>query len=848
MTTSYSWTLVSPTTVLPPTTAATPAPDETTESGYSVIRRHFNSFFGGKNWDAIIEALGRVDDYVLELARNVICQFSESTAEGQYLDVLGSNKGIRRPYSAGLTDDQFRQLLIEFGTGQVTYNSVTALLECVYGPDALRAFADSGDGPWVISNGQTLVLTFEGIDHTVTFDSADFVSIGAATALEVAVVLARFFEKSGLTALVAVKNEQIRIFSPSRGLRSSVRVSGTANLGFDTDTHRIRSDSWGVNVAQVGGSLKVRVPATAPSLRTDGVFLVGRTPVAIQNITRFGKVATIETASPHGLTAGRQVEIRGYAPGRGAAWATTPTSTLLAASHTTVLSSIATPSGITTSSPIAVVSLDGAAYLLGGDSSTQAYKIVTTNTGSVASSNHANGATQISAAITVSTMPFAHFNGAGSALRNPFSGSVLVTGGDSSKNVSMFDGTSWSSRATMLQTRDYHGQATLSNGKVLIVGGETAGTATNTCEIYDPLLNVWLPTGSMSTPRKEALVRRLGTGFVLVAGGRDASGNPVNTCEIYNPNTGVWAKAAPMSVARARCSSVTMGNGEVLVTSYVVQGPSGGALPEQGLSEIYNPFTGVWRRGPVLSVSTYAGWLAQVGNSIYYGLPDLQQVWALDLTNWSVGYIGQTETTDAVATSHAVFMTMSGYSELFTVTGDNRTQTGRMNQHYKVASVIDSTHFTVQTEDLTFSSMYGEDTRTNSSVSRSGTTVTVTKNIPADTAYVWVNSENLNFPSGLKAVASRTSSSFTYTESGAATTGTVHVDLSIKVPTSTQTESTLTAGFAVGDGHLTASTAATKFAKKIVEDAVSGNTQLEWTVSYPDATGLGNGDAPKVWG
>src|SRR5215831_8080814 len=60
---------------------------------------------------------------------------------------------------------------------------------------------------------------------------------------------------------------------------------------------------------------------------------------------------------------------------------------------------------------------------------------------------------------------------------------------------------SWSPTGSMVSVRDYHTAITLSNGKVLVVGGFNGGVASST-ELYDPATGNWSATGSLGTARE----------------------------------------------------------------------------------------------------------------------------------------------------------------------------------------------------------------------------------------------------------------------------------------------------------------------------------------------------------
>ena len=59
----------------------------------------------------------------------------------------------------------------------------------------------------------------------------------------------------------------------------------------------------------------------------------------------------------------------------------------------------------------------------------------------------------------------------------------------------------------------------LPNGKVLVAGGDDAGVALASAELYDPASGTWTATGSLATARYVHTATLLPNGKVLVAGG-----------------------------------------------------------------------------------------------------------------------------------------------------------------------------------------------------------------------------------------------------------------------------------------------------------------------------------------
>jgi Bacterial Ig-like domain (group 2)/Putative Ig domain/Galactose oxidase, central domain/Kelch motif len=116
-------------------------------------------------------------------------------------------------------------------------------------------------------------------------------------------------------------------------------------------------------------------------------------------------------------------------------------------------------------------------------------------------------------------------------LRN---GRVIITGGSASSTTCGCTATSeiydpvanaWSVGPSMSVPRENHIAVLLTDGTVLVAGGDYSyATDSNgwiwaSAEIYNPVAGTWSITGSMSTPRASAAATPLSNGAVLVAGG-----------------------------------------------------------------------------------------------------------------------------------------------------------------------------------------------------------------------------------------------------------------------------------------------------------------------------------------
>ncbi len=162
----------------------------------------------------------------------------------------------------------------------------------------------------------------------------------------------------------------------------------------------------------------------------------------------------------------------------------------------------------------------------------------------------------------------------------------------------------WTSTSSMSIARIYHTATLLTNGKVLVVGGQSADgssiSSLSSAELYDPATGDWTATGSMSGVRAFHTATLLANGKVLVAGGSGNGGiNRLASAEVYDPATGVWTDAASMGSARYLHRATLLANGKVLVAGGV---SNSGALSS---AELYDPTTGLWTSAGSMSVARF---------------------------------------------------------------------------------------------------------------------------------------------------------------------------------------------------------------------------------------------------
>jgi hypothetical protein len=142
--------------------------------------------------------------------------------------------------------------------------------------------------------------------------------------------------------------------------------------------------------------------------------------------------------------------------------------------------------------------------------------------------------------------------------------------------------------------RTWHTATLLTNGKILIAGGEVGFNGLNTAELYDPGSGTFTLTGNMTTPRFGHTATLLPNGRVLIVGGSPGQAfYPSTLTEIYDPSTGTFSPASDTIVAHVCHQATLLNNGKVLII--------GGGASGSGGPELYDPTTGVFA-----SAGTYA--------------------------------------------------------------------------------------------------------------------------------------------------------------------------------------------------------------------------------------------------
>ncbi len=178
-------------------------------------------------------------------------------------------------------------------------------------------------------------------------------------------------------------------------------------------------------------------------------------------------------------------------------------------------------------------------------------------------------------------------------------GTILVAGGSNGPNIlntgAIYDPATetWSPAANnMRDVRDLHTATLLPDGRVLLAGGfSTRATSTGSiagCEIYYPDTKLFLPTGSMLSPRSNHTTNLMPDGNPVAVGGYGLNDQITATAEVYYSTAARWQSLASMANARALHATVLLKDGRLLAIGGI---NSGGVLTSV---EAYDPTTNSW--------------------------------------------------------------------------------------------------------------------------------------------------------------------------------------------------------------------------------------------------------------
>ena len=144
---------------------------------------------------------------------------------------------------------------------------------------------------------------------------------------------------------------------------------------------------------------------------------------------------------------------------------------------------------------------------------------------------------------------------------------------------------------------EWHASTSLSDGTVLITGGNDDGTCGGfaNAEIYDPASGTFSVTGKMTTSRDIHTATLLRDGTVLLAGGGEGwCGHPtLDSAEVYDPASRSFVAVGKMTQSRSGHTATLLNDGTVLITGgFSYGGFSYGSAGTARSAELYRPAPG----------------------------------------------------------------------------------------------------------------------------------------------------------------------------------------------------------------------------------------------------------------
>ncbi|MCB1193626.1 MAG: hypothetical protein H7A23_14065 [Leptospiraceae bacterium] len=144
----------------------------------------------------------------------------------------------------------------------------------------------------------------------------------------------------------------------------------------------------------------------------------------------------------------------------------------------------------------------------------------------------------------------------------------------------------YNSETIQLTKRHSHTATLLTNGKVLIVGGNDDTTALDSVKLYDPSSGEISTVENLNEARYEHTATLLQNGNVLIAGGRNFN-NALDTTETYDPDKSTFTQGNSLSTKRTNHTASLLLDGTVLLAGgYSYSTNTDGTFSSTNLSSV----------------------------------------------------------------------------------------------------------------------------------------------------------------------------------------------------------------------------------------------------------------------
>jgi hypothetical protein len=190
------------------------------------------AFRDKKNFKSLMGGIAQSDADLENLFLEVRKQLFIDTAEGQYLDMLGSNVGVVRPPLIGMVDQDYREFIkLQTYYPKQIKQLLFRLMELFYGRDTIKANIRSvATGPFQVFDKANLLIRVDGdkivevVFRSASFNDADNVSGEEIAAQINSQVPESLFAATYFNAID--KLEFVELFTNTFGPVGSIEVMG----------------------------------------------------------------------------------------------------------------------------------------------------------------------------------------------------------------------------------------------------------------------------------------------------------------------------------------------------------------------------------------------------------------------------------------------------------------------------------------------------------------------------------------------------------------------------------------------------------------------------------------------
>jgi hypothetical protein len=672
------------------------------------------------------------------------------------------------------------------------------------------------------------------------------------------------------------------------------------------------------------GHLDINLPATSRAVeRTvgSGAYVVARDSLAASALVRVGNTVTVTTAANHGLLAGEWVFIDDVIPD-----ITAPTPTAGNGTSTTDASPVTLLPTLADTVATGAMNVESAAIantsvlLVGGRNGAATLQDDTTIFAITGSTTLANGGVRHTYSWTsriAAAVPTEYHR----LTTLPQTGNVLMAGGwdganaFTTSNIYDIGGNKYYPTGAMPAARAKHEQVLLNDGTVFVCGGGTDdSTSLATTALFTPsgwADGTWAAKTSMSEQRCDHAAVCLSTGKVLIVGGRSAGtrldpsgpthvGTVSGTCEIYDPVGNTMTKTMNMSWQRCFHRAVLLPNDQVLVVGGYGRPVNQPASSPTYLRscEIYDGVLGRWRFAGNLPEGRREARVAYLadrdqvlvfGGTNASGEPTRIDVYDVLTGNWSVAtvplaesrkqLVGQQLSNGTVligAGATVADSTGSATFELYVPASDSIN--GReLNGHFKIASVPAANQLTYSTVESGFAASSAATVTPATAVPATtipGPYLLDPDNGVAITAVATVTTQDLSAHQQYPTLGVASTAGFPDENGyivvnfgfenqmgpirylGLLDASTLILDYSFKMPTQALSGATVTllegktpfvpvSPETIGALYITDSAAGRVEANKALDEAEAGGIVVNVTIGYPGDRGLGGEGLPS---